>query len=71
MNYCIKNANIINEGKNFVADVLIENDIISYIGNLPVPLNCKVIDATGKYLIPEIIDTHVHFRQPGFLIREI
>ena len=33
----IKNATIINEGKNFVADVLIENDIISDIGNLSVP----------------------------------
>jgi dihydroorotase len=26
---------------------------------------CEVIDATGKYLIPGIIDEHVHFREPG------
>lgn len=65
MNYFIKNATIINEGKIFATDVLVENNIISGIGILPVPSNCKVIDATGKYLLPGIIDAHVHFRQPG------
>ena len=44
----IKNANIVNEGKNYVADVLIEYGIISRIGNLPMVSNYKIIDATGK-----------------------
>lgn len=61
----IKNATIVNEGKSFVADVLIENGIISGIGKLPLAPNCKVIDATGKYLFPGIIDAQVHFREPG------
>ncbi|NUM50878.1 MAG: dihydroorotase [Flavobacteriales bacterium] len=63
----IKNAKIINEGKIFTGDVLIENGIISKIaGTLIFSENIHTIDATGKYLLPGIIDTHVHFRQPGF-----
>ena len=46
----IKNANIVNEGKIFVADVLIENGTISHIGNLPLSSNYKIIDAiTGNH----------------------
>jgi len=60
-----KNANIINEVKNFVADVLIEQGIISCIGKLPLAFNYKIIDATGKYLLPGVIDAQVHFREPG------
>ena len=67
----IKNSNIINEGKNFVADVLIEDGIIADIGNLPLAANCNIINATGKYLFPGIIDAHVHFRVPGFLTKLI
>ncbi len=61
----IKNATIVNEGKNFVADVLIEDDIISKIGNLSLASNYKIIDGTGKHLLPGIIDAQVHFREPG------
>ena len=56
----IKNANIINEGKNYI-----EEGVISTIGNLPLDSNYKIIDATGKYLLPGIIDCQVHFREPG------
>ncbi len=61
----ITNANIVNEGKIFVADVLIEGGIISSIGKLPLASNYKIIDATGKYLFPGVIDAQVHFREPG------
>ncbi|MFN0202630.1 MAG: dihydroorotase [Bacteroidia bacterium] len=61
----IKNANIINEGKNFVADVLIEDGIISKIGRVSLSENYQIIDAKGKHLFPGIIDAHVHFRDPG------
>ena len=61
----IKNATLINEGKNFVADVLVQDDIISKIGNLPLVSNYKIIDGTGKHLFPGIIDAQVHFREPG------
>lgn len=66
----IKNAHIVNEGETFTGSVLIENDIISKIirKGRPVPQceTCSVIDAKGLTLIPGVIDTHVHFRDPGF-----
>lgn len=62
----IKNAKIINEGKIFTGDVLIENGIISKIaGTLIFSENIHTIDATGKYLLPGVIDAQVHFREPG------
>ena len=64
----IKGANIVNERKIFKGDVLIYNDIIDHIATdsyYAFPSDTKVIDATGLYLIPGIIDTHVHFREPG------
>ena len=63
--YLIKNAKIVNEGKTTVGDVLIENDIISKIGNDLHTEDATIIDASGKYLIPGFIDDQVHFREPG------
>lgn len=76
MNYLIKNASVVNEGEVFRADVLVENGLIGEIVRLDgaaaeafspgCGLNgATVIDAYGKYLIPGIIDEHVHFRDPG------
>jgi len=61
----IKGANIVNEGKSYVADVLISNGVIEKIGAIDVDVYCNVIDGTGKYLLPGIIDGQVHFRDPG------
>ena len=66
MNILIKNATIVNEGKIFVSDVLIKNTIISKVKrDIPIDKDVKVIDATGKYLLPGLIDDQVHFREPG------
>ena len=62
----IKNANIVNEGKTFSGDVLIIDELIEKIAsNIDVSLAETIIDATGKYLIPGMIDDQVHFREPG------
>lgn len=63
----IKNPTIINEAKLVNADVLLKDDIIVKIAKdiSEIPNNCKIIDASGLYLLPGIIDTHVHFREPG------
>ncbi len=63
----IKNANIVNEGKIFLGDVLIENDIITDIDESISAKSADVliIDAEEKYLLPGIIDDQVHFREPG------
>lgn len=62
----IKNANIVNEGKVFKRNVLIENEIIKKIASdIKIPRNATVIDAKGSFLIPGAIDDQVHFREPG------
>lgn len=64
----IKNARIINEGRTFDGSVLIEDDkiVAVYEGAIPVSaMDAKVIDATGKLLLPGAIDDQVHFREPG------
>ncbi len=65
----IKNANIVNEGKIFRGNVLIEGEKIKSIFstlNFQLPTsNFKIIDATNLYLLPGIIDDQVHFREPG------
>ncbi|MCD7938276.1 MAG: dihydroorotase [Tannerellaceae bacterium] len=64
----IKNARIINEGKIFTGSVWVEDEWIKgiYPDELPVGWeSCEVIDATGKWLLPGVIDDQVHFRDPG------
>lgn len=61
----IKNISIVNEGQIIVADLLIDNGLIQAIGQLNDDHHTKVIDGTGKYLLPGIIDGQVHFREPG------
>ena len=75
MNYYIKNATLVNEGQTFVASVFVSDGKIAKIvregedgpstGSGTLTSSTQVIDATGKYLIPGIIDEHVHFREPG------
>jgi dihydroorotase len=64
----IKNALIINEGRSFSGAVLMEGDFITgvYEGDSHKQIiNAHEIDASGKLLIPGVIDDHVHFREPG------
>jgi len=65
MNYLLKNANVVNEGKTFVADVLVSAGKIAAIGNNIESIDAEVIDCSGKYLLPGVIDDQVHFREPG------
>lgn len=61
----ISGAYIVNEGEIFTGDVLVEDEIIVEIGNIGYTKDAHRIDAHGKFLLPGIIDTHVHFREPG------
>lgn len=66
MRILIKNAQIVNEGKIFKSDILIENDLIAKISEtIPEENLDNVINAEGKFLIPGVIDDQVHFREPG------
>lgn len=61
----IKNISIVNDGQIILADIFINNGVIQKIGRLADITNSKIIDGTGKYLFPGIIDGQVHFREPG------
>ncbi|MFI5135951.1 MAG: dihydroorotase [Chitinophagales bacterium] len=62
----IRNASIVNEGKIFVADVLLKNGRIEKISpQISEKNSAEEINAEGKYLFPGVIDDQVHFREPG------
>jgi dihydroorotase len=62
----IKNCSLVNEGQIRITDVWIEDEIIQKIGQIEdLNDNAIVIDGTGKFLFPGIIDGQVHFREPG------
>jgi len=64
----IKNATIINEGRTFVGEVLIRDEVISSVkspGQTTIPEKTQIINARGLLLLPGIIDDQVHFREPG------
>ena len=68
MNCFIQNATLVNEGRTFVASVFVSDGKIAKIVPEGEPFDfgsATVVDATGKYLIPGVIDEHVHFREPG------
>lgn len=68
MDFYIKNATLVNEGETFVASVFLSDGRIARIlrnGENFDAGHATLIDARGKYLLPGIIDEHVHFREPG------
>lgn len=64
MKTIITGGRIVNDGKVFEGNIVIEDDIITDIITT-VPDHHACIDATDCYVLPGIIDTHVHFREPG------
>ncbi len=71
MNYIIKNATLVNEGKTYLASVVISRDIIEKVilPNEDIDFSQwsshQIIDAEGLLLLPGAIDDQVHFRDPG------
>ena len=60
---------IVNEGRSYVGSLLIENhhieEILEGADRMPEIPADEIFDATGCYLLPGVIDDHVHFRDPG------
>lgn len=64
MGTLIKNGTVINADASRPADVLVEGEIITQVGeSLEVPAD-RIIDAAGKYVIPGGIDVHTHLDMP-------
>ena len=62
----ILNATIINENSQKISDIFVKDGRINQISNDLSHINADInIDATGKYIVPGMIDDQVHFREPG------
>ncbi|MDB4924589.1 dihydroorotase [Mucilaginibacter sp.] len=61
----IKSATIVNENKQYVADILVKDGLIERIDKQIDVAADKVINAEGLHLFPGAIDDQVHFREPG------
>jgi dihydroorotase len=62
----IRNARLVNDGREFDGDLLVSNGRIVKIARSIEGENAKVeIDANGQWLLPGMIDDQVHFREPG------
>lgn len=73
MAFLLKGAHVVDpqEGIDGILDVLIEGDRIAQVAEaIDAPEGTEVIDAAGKYLVPGLVDMHVHFRDPGFEYKE-
>ena len=68
MRTLIQGGTIVNEGRTFDGSIVIEDEIISQIKQghtIPEASYDEVIDASGCFVMPGVIDDHVHFREPG------
>ncbi len=63
MRTIIEGGTIVNEGRTFEGTILIEDGTITAIA--PIGTIDTVINASGCFILPGIIDDHVHFREPG------
>ena len=65
----IKNATIVNEDRSFIGSLVIDDDRIDEViegqdAESSIPVD-ETINGEGCYLLPGVIDDHVHFRDPG------
>jgi dihydroorotase len=68
MRTIVQGGTIVNEGKTFDGTIVIEGGKITQIiqgHTYPEVSSDEIIDASGCFVLPGIIDDHVHFREPG------
>lgn len=69
----IAGANVWNEGKFSETNIAIRNGKITESGGTLLESespDTQIIRADGKYLVPGLVDMHVHFREPGYSYKE-
>jgi dihydroorotase len=75
MKILIKNGHLVDPAskRDGKFDLLIENKTITKVaraGSIKADTKVKVIDAKGLYVLPGLVDMHVHLREPGFAHKE-
>lgn len=72
MKSLIKNGHIIDPktNRNGIFDIMIEDGKVVEIGSDLDITNGDLIDASGKYVLPGLVDAHCHLRDPGFEYKE-
>src|SRR5712692_9890447 len=64
MSVLIRGGRVVTAGDDYVADLYVEDETITLVGeSLDVSAD-KVIDATGKYVLPGCVDPHTHLDMP-------
>jgi dihydroorotase len=68
--FLLKGGTLVNQDGESLRDIGISGDKIAAIGDLSAASAGEVINATGLHILPGVIDTQVHFREPGFEHKE-
>lgn len=70
MRTLVKGGCIVNEGRLTDGNIVVEDGDIQEITTLlPEGSFDEVVDASGCYVLPGVIDDHVHFREPGLTVK--
>ena len=66
MRILIQSGTLVNEGRSYNGSLVIEDEkIVKITDCAPEASYDEVIDASGCFILPGVIDSHVHFREPG------
>ena len=60
----IANGTVVAADGEFDGDVLIEGEKITAVGRVATPEGADVVDATGCFVLPGLIDNHTHLSMP-------
>src|SRR5882724_1838638 len=66
----LKSGTVVNQDGEGVCDIAIANGRIAEIGGLGQATAAEVIDCKGLHILPGVMDTQVHFREPGLSHKE-
>ncbi|GAG41361.1 unnamed protein product, partial [marine sediment metagenome] len=66
----LKNGTVVNQDGAGVRDIAVANGRIAAIGSFDAAQAGETVDCTGLHILPGVMDTQVHFREPGLTHKE-